>query len=207
MNAHPPQLTLASKVTIVRILGIPVFILLMIYYLESLRDGDAVPAFRWLAFGLFSLIAVTDALDGYLARVRNEITPLGRILDPLADKALMLAGLILFTRPSTPELQPQFPIWFTVLVISRDVVLVAGAGLIHVSMGRVHVQPRKTGKLATLLVMAGVAWALAGGAAGYFHVLVDVAAALTAISGAQYLFDGFRQFESEHHGEEGGHGP
>ncbi len=200
----PPQktvgrhrLTLATKVTILRLLGIPVFVLLMIYYEISLRQEAPVPAYRWAAFGCFLAIALTDALDGFLARLYNEVTWLGRVLDPLADKILLLAGIILFTRPGLTALQPQFPIWFTVLVISRDIILVAGAYLIDYFTGAVHVHPRMTGKMATALQMLAVGWAIANFSHKVFSALVLLAGLFTLGSFLQYLGDGWHQFDSE----------
>ncbi|HMP77774.1 MAG TPA: CDP-alcohol phosphatidyltransferase family protein [Kiritimatiellia bacterium] len=195
---QPPRLTLATRVTLLRILGIPVFIVLVVYYLLGLERGAPEPLHRWWALGLFVAIAATDALDGYLARSRNEVSALGRILDPLADKALLLSGLLLLTRPDIPALTPHIPVWFTGLVLSRDILLVGGYFLIRHLAGAVHVQPRLTGKLATVLQMATIAWVLAQGPETYFFALVGAAGFLTALAGLQYLRDGWRQVEHLH---------
>ncbi len=196
----PPRITLATRVTLLRILGIPVFVLLMVYHLMSLRDGTPGDAYRYAALGVFILVAATDALDGYLARSRNEITELGRILDPLADKGLLLSAVIMLTRPSLPELQPQLPIWFTLTIISRDVLLVLGALVIHHLMHRVDIRPRLTGKVATFFQMITVVWALASRSSSPVFVgLAMIAAVFTLISGLQYVFDGVRQVESHAH--------
>ncbi|MCX7007962.1 MAG: CDP-alcohol phosphatidyltransferase family protein [Kiritimatiellaeota bacterium] len=155
-----PKLTLATKVTIVRIMGVPVFIALLVYYLIGLRNGEDIALERTLALVVFAAVALTDALDGYLARSRNEVTDLGRMLDPIADKALLLSGLVLLTRPSLPALAPHIPVWFTTLVISRDVVLILGSFLVHELAGNVTVQPRISGKLATVFQMATIIWVL-----------------------------------------------
>ncbi len=189
------SITLATKVTLFRILGIPVFILLMIYYKMSLAEGDPNEYQRMLALTLFIVIALTDALDGYLARTRNEITRLGAILDPLADKALLLSAIILLTRPSLPELQPQFPVIITMIVISRDAVLLAGTFIIHWLSGSIEVNPRISGKLATVFQMSAVIWALAAWPGAPFLVLAWLAALLTMLSGVQYVYDGKRYLE------------
>ncbi|MEM7396845.1 MAG: CDP-alcohol phosphatidyltransferase family protein [Verrucomicrobiota bacterium] len=191
-------LTLASKVTLVRLAGIPVFVLLMIYFLNSLKTGEADVRYRYGALGLFMFIALTDALDGYLARSRNEVTRLGKMLDPLADKSLLMAGLILMTRPGLPALEPQFPIWFTLLVISRDVFIFAGALILYAHNHRVEVHPRWSGKVATVVTMFAVVYALAGFEARIFFGIVMVAGVLTFISGLQYLLDGIKQYEEGH---------
>lgn len=189
------KLTLATKVTLVRLLGVPVFAVLLVYYTLGLAAGENVEHFRRLALGFFIAVAGTDALDGYLARSRNEITRLGRFLDPLADKTLLLSGLILLTRPHLPQLEPHIPIWFTALVISRDVALAVGYAVIHHFATTVTVQPRLAGKVATVLQMLLVVWVLLQAPADYFPWLVGLAAVLTALAGLQYAVDGIRQLE------------
>jgi len=188
-------MTLANRITILRILVVPVFILILLYYTLDLARGQAQETYRIAALILFIAAAATDALDGYLARSRDEITPLGRILDPLADKALLLSALILLTRPSLPALEPHIPIWFTLLVISRDGVLILGAAVIHAVAGRVEVKPRIVGKVATFFQMITVVWVLMQGRTGPFAFWVGAAGFFTFVSGVWYLFDGIRQLE------------
>ena len=193
-DAHH-RLSLANKITILRILAVPLFVLALLYYTTDLQRGEPREMCRWTALVIFLAAALTDALDGYVARSRGEITRLGRVLDPLADKSLLLSGLILLTRPSLPQLEPHIPIWFTLLAISRDVLLLAGAALIHWFAGAVEVRPRLTGKAATVAQMVVVVWALVGGAPREFLFCVGVAGAATFASGILYLFDGVRQIE------------
>ena len=197
MDTHQKHtiLTLANKITILRILGVPVFILMLVYYTMGLAQGNAQEIDRAIALVIFMALAMTDALDGYFARSRHEITPLGRLLDPIADKALLLSGLILLTRPSLPGLTPHIPIWFTLLVISRDVVLILGSTIIHALVGHVEVKPRLLGKITTVLQMLTIVWVLIGGAPGPFFFCVIVAGAFTLASGALYLFDGMHQLD------------
>ncbi len=195
MNHASHPITLATKVTILRILGIPVFILLLIYFEESLKEGAPEPTFRFLALVMFLAVALTDALDGYLARSRNEVTRLGKILDPIADKTLVLSALVMLTRPSLVGFQPQFPIWFAVFYISRDVVLFGGALLIHALSGHVDIEPRRSGKIATALLMLSILWSLAGGPAEPFLWLVAVTTAFSAFATLHYIMDGMRQFD------------
>lgn len=186
-------LTLATKVTLVRIMGIPVFVALLVYYLVGLHQGRDQWGLRIAALSVFVLIAATDALDGWLARSRNEVTKLGKVLDPLADKALVLSALILLTRPSLPEFSPHIPIWFTTLVISRDVFSIVGYFLVHHFVGHVEVHPRWTGKTATVLTMLAVCWVLMQCFESWFGWFILAAGVLTAVSAIQYLVDGARQ--------------
>ncbi len=193
------RITLATKVTMVRLLGVPVFIVLLMYYLDSIRDGQPDDTYRMGALILFLLIAATDALDGYLARKRGEISRLGSILDPIADKALMLSGLILLTKPAIPEFEPRIPIWFSGLVISRDVFLVAGAFLIRYFARDVHIRAHATGKLATVMQVVVIAWVLARGDQMLLTGVIILASLFTAASWAIYLRDGLRQLEHGQH--------
>ena len=186
-------LTLATKVTIARIMGIPFFVGLLVYYLHGLSHGEDSMKLRLGALLMFILIAATDALDGYLARSRHEITRLGKVLDPVADKALVLSALILLTRPSLPELAPHIPLWFTTLVISRDALLIGGYFLIHHFTGLVEVRPRWSGKIATALMMLAICWVLMQELDDWFNWFIIVAGTCTAISMVQYVIDGARQ--------------
>ena len=186
--------------TILRILGVPVFVLLLIYYKNCLVQGAPSDGYRIAALVVFFLIAVTDALDGYLARSRDEISRLGTILDPIADKALMLASLILLTRPSLDVLKPQFPIWFTLLVISRDTILILGSFLINSIHSHVDIKPRLSGKASTALMMLAIVLVLLKVSQSIVNPLLIVIGACVLMSGLQYLYDGIVQLEHGHAG-------
>jgi CDP-diacylglycerol--glycerol-3-phosphate 3-phosphatidyltransferase len=190
---HPEGLTLATKVTLVRLMGVPVFVLLLVYYILSLRAGAENDWLRVAALLVFAAVAATDALDGYLARSRNEITTLGKVLDPLADKALLLSGLILLTRPSLPGLTPHIPVWLTTLLISRDVILFAGYWLIHHFAARVEVRPRWSGKTATVMQMGVILWVLMQAPATGFSAFAALTGLCSGLAFLQYAADGIRQ--------------
>ncbi len=191
-------ITLATKVTLIRIMGVPVFILIMVYYNMNLREGGSLEVLRLAALGLFVAIALTDALDGYLARSRNEVTRLGQMLDPVADKMLMLSSVVLLTRSFPEGTLQSFPVWFALLVISRDVLLTGGALLLHHFCRQLEVRPRFTGKVATCSLMVLIVWVLGKGPALGTMLLLTVSALFTAVSGIQYLVDGIRQYEEVH---------
>jgi len=194
-----PAITLATKITMLRILGVPFFVVLLVYYLSSIKAGQPVDGYRQAALALFILVAATDALDGYLARRRGEVSRLGTILDPIADKALMLSGLILLTRPSIPQLEPHIPLWFTALVISRDVFLVVGSLVIHYFAREVKIKPHITGKIATVMQVIVIAWVLAQAAPTWFFWAVVIAGLFTGASWWRYLIEGLRQLEHGNH--------
>lgn len=198
-----PKLTLANRITIARIISIPGFVTLLLYYGSGASQGGANEYLRWSATVLFVLCSVTDALDGYIARSRNQRTRLGAILDPIADKALLLSGLVLLSISWTdgaghPLFHPDIPVWYLIMVVSRDVLIVIGSIVIDLAVGHVVVTPRISGKISTFLQMAIIVWVLFGGPAREFLYLLVPAAVCTLISTVQYVTDGIRQLEKAH---------
>jgi CDP-diacylglycerol--glycerol-3-phosphate 3-phosphatidyltransferase len=183
-------MTTANKITIVRILLVPLFISQVLYYVET---GNEL--YRLFAILCFGIAALSDGIDGYIARRYNQRSELGRILDPLADKLLLLSGIVLLSIANEPRL-PHIPKWLTILVLSRDVLSILGAVIIHHVCGKVVVKPVFIGKIATVLQMACVIWGLFKWPAPYLYYLALAAAACTAISGIIYLFDGGRQLSA-----------
>jgi cardiolipin synthase len=189
-------MTTANKITVVRILMIPAFVMMAIYYGESIKAGEPQEWLRFTAIAIFLVAAVSDGLDGYIARRYNQKSALGVILDPIADKGLLLSGIITLSISNWSDVDPQygrFPVWFPVLVISRDVVIVVGSVVLHLLVGKVRVQPNWTGKIATFLQMAAIAWVMLQ--LMFIPLLYIVAAAgfFTFVSGIVYVMDGFRQ--------------
>ena len=195
-------MTTANKITVIRILMIPVFVTLAIYYGESIQEGKPQDWMRFTAVAVFLLAAVSDGLDGYVARRYNQRSSLGMILDPIADKGLLLSGIITLSISNWSQVDPnygRFPTWFPVLVITRDVVIVVGSAVLHILNGTVRVRPSWTGKVATVLQMAAIAWVML-----QIHLLpllwVVLAAGLfTLVSGMIYVRDGVRQLSAEGH--------
>lgn len=195
-------MTTANKITIVRILMIPVFVALAIYYGQTVRTGEPDEWLRFWAIMTFLIAAVSDGLDGYVARRYNQRSSLGVILDPIADKGLLLSGVITLSISNWSASNPdygQFPIWFPVLVISRDVVILVGSAVLHLLNGRVIVRTSWTGKVATVLQMMAIAWVMLQ--LHFFPLTYVVAAAglFTFISGVVYVTDGMRQLHAGGH--------
>jgi CDP-diacylglycerol--glycerol-3-phosphate 3-phosphatidyltransferase len=188
-------LSLANKITLLRLFCIPFFVLMLIYYDRSVLAGARNEYFRISAALVFLLIFLSDAIDGYIARTRNQITRLGTILDPLADKALLLSALILLSFSHHGSYQAILPVWFVWLVICRDIMLVAGGVLIHFITGTVTVRPRISGKITTFLQMTIIVWVMANLPAAAFRYILWAGAGCTVISGVQYFLDGIRQFD------------
>src|SRR5579862_1539590 len=129
-------MTTANKITVTRILMIPVFIMMAIYYGRGVRDHDPQPWQRYSAIAIFLLASASDGLDGYVARRYHQKSQLGVVLDPIADKGLLLAGIITLSFSNWTH---EFPTWFPVLVITRDVVILTGTALLHYLIGKVQV--------------------------------------------------------------------
>lgn len=195
-------MTTANKITVVRILMIPVFVTLAIYYGQSIQRGEPAEWQRFAAIMVFLVAAVSDGLDGYVARRYNQRSSLGVILDPIADKGLLLSGIITLSISNWSKTAPefgQFPAWFPVLVITRDAVILVGAAILHVLNGKVHVKPSWTGKIATVLQMAAIAWVMLQFRFLPVIWLVGVAGLFTLVSGVIYVMDGVRQLQAGGH--------
>ncbi|HUI05623.1 MAG TPA: CDP-diacylglycerol--glycerol-3-phosphate 3-phosphatidyltransferase [Verrucomicrobiae bacterium] len=195
MTASTQHLTLPNKITIGRILLIPLFVLVCIDYIRSCSHGHPQEWERILACAIFALAAVSDAVDGYIARRYHQKSELGTFLDPLADKALLVSALILLSRDNGDAFE-QLPLWFPVLVISRDAILLAGTVLIHIVAGHARSQPRIVGKCATFFQMITLGWVLLKIEHPPFNWPMITAGVFTFISGVWYIFDGVKQLNA-----------
>jgi len=168
---------LANWLTVLRILLVPVFVTLLVYR----KPG--------LAALVFATAAITDGLDGWVARRQGMQSRLGAFLDPLADKILLTASFVTLTWLKV------LPFWITAVVLSRDAFLALGTLLIHMVGARIYPRPTWAGKAATFFQIIIV---LAGVFGHYARLrlvpapLLWLAAAFTLLSGLQYLVQGMR---------------
>jgi len=186
--------TTANKITILRILLIPFFVVEVLYYVKT---GNEVH--RMVAVLTFAVAAICDGVDGYIARHYNQWSELGTILDPLADKLLLVSGVVLLSFDHAPYLG-QIPLWLTGTIIGRDLLLLVGLAVVHVTVGKVRVRPHFVGKVATVLQMICVLWVLLGWDAGWgarwTQYWTISAAICTGASGFLYVWDGVRQLSA-----------
>lgn len=186
-------MTTANKVTILRILLIPIFVTEMIYYV---RTGNEIH--RLAAVLLFGVTAASDGVDGYIARRYKQISELGRILDPLADKLLLVSGIVLLSFDNAPYFQ-RIPLWLTGTIIGRDLLLLIGAVVIRLVVGTITVRPRISGKIATVFQMLVIVWILLRWDVIHGYLLqmwLIGAGVFTGVSGLLYVFDGMKQLSA-----------
>lgn len=157
-------------------------IVLIAPFALALLDGD----YR-VALLIFFLAAATDGVDGFLARYFNWRSRLGAIADPLADKALLLTAYLMLTLTSV------LPVWLFLLILGRDLLIVAGALAYHYTVGRYDMAPSIPGKINTfiqILVALAIIVFLAGlpMPSWVIEVGIVIVAASTVFSGGHYLF-------------------
>lgn len=171
-------LNLPNSLTVARIILIPVFITAVIYKKHQ------------QALFLFILAGMTDLLDGFIARMTNQKTALGRFLDPLADKLLLTSSFILFS------FYEWIPLWLTITVISRDFIIVTGWLLLYMITHDVRIEPVLLGKTAIAFQLITLALVLLHVNVPAISVPKDilfaVTATITAVSGLQYIYKGLR---------------
>ena len=177
-------MTTANKITIIRILLVPLFIVEVLYYVQKGFEGH-----RFIALGCFGLAAVSDAIDGYIARRYNQRSVLGAVLDPLADKLLLVSGIVLLSLDNGDFL-PRIPLWLTVTILSRDLMLLIGLALLHYLGSKIVVRPVFIGKMATVFQMTCVLWGLLKWPENWLLIWSIPAAVCTAASGIVYIISG-----------------
>jgi CDP-diacylglycerol--glycerol-3-phosphate 3-phosphatidyltransferase len=182
-------MTTANKITILRILLIPFFVVELIYYV---RTGNET--FRLVGLLSFTVAAILDGVDGYVARRYHQWSELGTILDPLADKLLLVSAIIFLSCDNAPYFRP-LPLWLAGVIIGRDLLLGIGAVVVRLVVGNITVRPHLTGKVATVFQMVAVGWILLQWdfSYGLLKIWILGAGIFTGVSGLFYLWDGMRQ--------------
>lgn len=169
---------------------IPFFVVEVLYYVQT-----GLEIHRYVGLACFALAALCDAVDGFLARHFHQQSELGAVLDPLADKLLLVSAMVLLSFDHAPYLD-RVPLWLTGTILGRDILLVAGLGVIHMTVGKAVVRPRWVGKVATVLQMSVVIWVLLKWHGHVLDLLALAAAVTTGISGLLYVYDGVHQLSA-----------
>jgi len=175
-------MNLPNLLTILRILLVPVFINLLIYKLYP------------PALGVFLLASFTDGLDGIIARAANQRTTLGTYLDPVADKLLLTAAFI------TLSVLQFIPVWVSVIVVSRDIILVLGAMVLHLAQGEFIIAPTPLGKATTFLQLVYIILVLSlvvlNKQTNFEQPFIFGVLFLTVTSGLHYIYRGIHPLNS-----------
>lgn len=172
-------MNLANRISIFRILLVPFFILSLIYYTPQ-KDN-----LRLVALFIFSLAVITDAVDGYVARIFGQKTTLGTFLDPLADKFLLISAFICLTVIDSFPAHLKLPPWVLIIVISRDAIIVLGTVLIYIITQHIEIIPSRLGKIATFCQMITIISLLLQ--FQYSDIIWSVAMFFTVVSGINYI--------------------
>lgn len=174
----------ANKISTFRIISVPFFIANLIYYRPE-RDY-----LRFAALGIFILAVISDAVDGYIARRTPEKSKAGLILDPLGDKLILASAFICLYFINQFPLGIKFPLWVTLIVISRDVLIILGALVIFIVKQEINILPTRWGKLTTTFQMLSVISVLLQ--LRFAYLVWWLAVFFTIISGIDYIMRGFK---------------
>ncbi|HEX4996677.1 MAG TPA: CDP-alcohol phosphatidyltransferase family protein [Terriglobia bacterium] len=181
-------LTTATRLTILRIIIVPVFVILLTYDKKG------------LALAAFVAAGITDVLDGLIARRFGQKTSIGAVLDPLADKLLMTASIVILSLPYMGFMN-TIPRWLMIMMISRDVFILLVSLVIVLSVGWRIFRPSPYGKASTVLQVLTI---LAVLFANWLErpipelaILYYLTGVMTAVSGVHYLITSRRYLEEE----------
>lgn len=194
-----------NRLTIARIILVAPLVICM------LNLQSDWPHWRRIALAIFVVMAITDALDGYLARRLGEETALGRFLDPVADKLLITSAVILLALDSTSVEGFRLPSWVPVIAIGKDILTTIGFGLIYATTGEYFIQPRIWGKACTAVQLGMIAFCLlAPDVTDVFPptrymimVMYDIASGLAIVAVVDYIRIGNR-FAAGYHAKKQG---
>ena len=202
------KLNWATRITIFRILLIVPFVSLMLN-MNDLALGDlARNVVRYISLLLFLMMGASDAVDGYLARKRNQITKLGAFLDPIADKLLVSSACLLLASQRGHVGDFLLPPTVVVFIIGKDLFLLIGFVIVYLITSKIHIAPVFIGKLATTLQLSMVAGVLIApdvsrvlpGWIWFLRVLWWSAAGTALLATLIYIRDGSRYIEAYEQG-------
>ena len=188
-------MTIPNYISIFRLMIVPVFVISLLDFSES---GAEIS--WWVAVIAFCVASVSDGIDGYIARRFKQRSELGTFLDPMADKLLLVSGLIILSFSS--DYLPKLPAWMMGMVFGRDLFLLLGFFLITYWCGKMKIQPHFLSKCATVLLMFVVAWGVLGCKAQFgletdwFFWLCLLAAMLTGFTFLIYFPAGMAQLRA-----------
>ena len=172
-------MTLANKFSMARLFLSPVFVLSVLYY----RTDSVIAAY--LPLTIFLAAIFTDVFDGFVARRFRQVTTLGKVLDPVADKLLLTVAFLSLSLSQSIDPAMRIPVWVTVVIITRDIFILIGAGIIYLLLEYIEFKPTILGKITTFVQMMTVLSVLLKLRLSY--AVWSIAVFFTLISGLQYL--------------------
>ncbi|MFA5780213.1 MAG: CDP-alcohol phosphatidyltransferase family protein [Elusimicrobiota bacterium] len=173
------SLTLPNKLTISRIIAVPIFVISVI----AKNSG--------LAVSIYIFCVITDFLDGLIARKRGERTPLGAFLDPLADKFLLISAFITFAALK------EIPVWIPIVVITKNIIIFLGWWLRLQLTGNSVVSPTLFGKATTVIEMTVILSVLTGIPGKILFILTYLMLFSIIVSTFNYIFQGIKEIEKK----------
>lgn len=177
-------MNLANKISIARIILIPFFIAAVVY---SRMD---------LALLFFLIAVVSDGVDGFVARALKQKTQLGTMLDPIADKLLILSAYICFSVVANIPQHLRLPPYVPIIIISRDAIIVLGSVIVYLLKGDIKVTPSIVGKVTTFFQMITIVCILVR--FNHSNIIWNIATVLTVFSGIDYVIKGSRMLSDNH---------
>jgi len=177
-------MNLANKISIARIILIPFFISAIVYSRME------------IALFFFILAVISDAADGFIARTRNQKTQLGTMLDPMADKLLLMSAFICLSMVKNIPTGIRLPPYVPIIVISRDAIIVLGSVVVYLITGDLRVRPSPVGKITTFFQMMTIVSVLLF--FKYSYIIWNITTILTVASGIDYIVKGSHLLGENH---------
>ena len=178
-------MTFANKISLLRLFLIPVFIVLLFYFTPQR------PYLQGIIIAIFLIAIVTDFLDGLIARIKKQTTKFGTLIDPLADKLLLLNAFIwIYHLRNSLPLASKIPQWVIIIIVSRDLIILGGVMILFFLQIEIKILPSLWGKLTTFFQMVTIFGVLVN--FPYAAFLWSTAVVFTVISGVQYISRGVK---------------
>lgn len=195
-------MSFADKVTILRILLIPIFVSFLFYFDEKHLY------LKYVLLGVFGLAVLTDYFDGLVARIKKEKSEIGQVIDPLADKLLLLTAFIsLYALRKSLPLSSNIPLWVVLVIVSRDLIILLGVMLLYFLKIEIPIAPSMWGKFTTFFQMLTVLWVIADipfslslfscKDISFSSVIWTTAVIFTLISGTGYFVRGIKSINTK----------
>jgi len=183
-------MSFADKLSILRILLIPVFVSLLFYF------NEARLYLRYVLLTVFGIAVLTDFFDGLVARIKKEKSEIGQVIDPLADKLLLLTAFIsLYALRNSLPLNHQIPLWVVLVIVSRDLIILLGVMILYFLKIEIPIAPSMWGKFTTFFQMITILSVIMD--LPFSNFIWTFAVIFTLISGIGYFTRGVRSISAK----------